>query len=151
MDALVKSNGKKLHKRCLLEKRAHTRMHESPLKSNNSFYHAALCGRPVSVTLSVCHTPVLYRNDWTNQAGFWHEGFLPENIHRATVNMNATQHQRICSLRRINCLSETRRNSSLIYTIRYDTIRDAILTCARKQTRVSLIYRLLHCLPETVD
>jgi len=27
------------------------------------------------------------------------------------------------------------------YTIRYDTIRDAILTCARKPTRVSLIYR----------
>ena len=26
-------------------------------------------------------------------------------------------------------------------TIRYDTIRDAILTCARKPTRVSLIYR----------
>jgi len=25
--------------------------------------------------------------------------------------------------------------------IRYDTIRDAILTCARKPTRVSLIYR----------
>jgi len=25
-------------------------------------------------------------------------------------------------------------------TIRYDTIRDAILTCARKPTRVSLIY-----------
>jgi len=26
-------------------------------------------------------------------------------------------------------------------TIRYDTVRDAILTCARKPTRVSLIYR----------
>jgi len=26
-------------------------------------------------------------------------------------------------------------------TIRYDTIRDAILTCARKPTRVRLIYR----------
>jgi len=26
-------------------------------------------------------------------------------------------------------------------TIRYDTIRDAILTCARKPTKVSLIYR----------
>ena len=29
----------------------------------------------------------------------------------------------------------------LSVTIRYDTIRDAILTCARKPTRVSLIYR----------
>jgi len=28
-----------------------------------------------------------------------------------------------------------------VLTIRYDTIRDAILTCARKPTRVSLIYR----------
>ena len=28
-----------------------------------------------------------------------------------------------------------------LHTIRYDTIRDAILTCARKPTEVSLIYR----------
>ena len=27
----------------------------------------------VSVRLSVCHTPVLYRNDWTERAGFGHE------------------------------------------------------------------------------
>ena len=31
----------------------------------------ALCVRP-----SVRHKPVLYRNDWTNRAGFWQEGFL---------------------------------------------------------------------------
>jgi len=31
-------------------------------------------------------------------------------------------------------------NGGLTYTIRYDTIRDAILTCAQKPTRVSLIY-----------
>jgi len=31
--------------------------------------------------------------------------------------------------------------SLVCHTIRYDTIRDAILTCARKPTRVSLIYR----------
>jgi len=31
----------------------------------------------LSVRLSVCHKPVLYRNDWTNRAGFWHGGFLP--------------------------------------------------------------------------
>jgi len=30
---------------------------------------------------------------------------------------------------------------SAVLTYRYDTIRDAILTCARKPTRVSLIYR----------
>ena len=28
-----------------------------------------------------------------------------------------------------------------VHAVRYDTIRDAILTCARKPTRVSLIYR----------
>ena len=31
--------------------------------------------------LSVCHKPVLYRNDWTNRAGFWHGGFLPRTPH----------------------------------------------------------------------
>ena len=30
---------------------------------------------------------------------------------------------------------------SQLHTIRYDTIRDAFLTCAQKPTRVSLIYR----------
>jgi len=28
------------------------------------------------VCLSVRHKPVLYRSDWTNRAGIWHEGFL---------------------------------------------------------------------------
>ena len=31
-------------------------------------------------------------------------------------------------------------SGGLTYTIRYDTVRDAILTCAQKPTRVSLIY-----------
>ena len=34
----------------------------------------------LSVYLSICsscHKPVLYRNDWTNSAGFSHGGFLP--------------------------------------------------------------------------
>ena len=34
------------------------------------------CGR-----VSVCHKPVLYRNDWTNPDGFGHEGFLPPIPH----------------------------------------------------------------------
>jgi len=33
------------------------------------------CVRP-SVCLSVRHKPVLYRNDWTNRADFWHGGFF---------------------------------------------------------------------------
>jgi len=35
-----------------------------------------------SVRPSVCHKPVLYRNDRTNRAGFWHGGFLPPIPHR---------------------------------------------------------------------
>ena len=31
----------------------------------------------VSVRPSVCHKPVLYRDDWKNRDGFWHGGFLP--------------------------------------------------------------------------
>jgi len=31
--------------------------------------------------VSVCHKPVLYRNDWTNRASFWHGGFLPSIPH----------------------------------------------------------------------
>jgi len=34
-------------------------------------YMLASCVYP-----SVCHKPVLYRNDWTNRAGFWQEGLL---------------------------------------------------------------------------
>jgi len=30
----------------------------------------------VVACLPVCHEPVLYRNDWTNRASFWHGGFL---------------------------------------------------------------------------
>ena len=33
------------------------------------------------VHLSVCVVSVLYRNDWTNRAGFWHGGFLPPITH----------------------------------------------------------------------
>jgi len=45
-------------------------------------------------------------------------------FHRLTNEMIVTKHGRYDGL-----------------TIRYDTIRDAILTCARKPTRVGLIYR----------
>ena len=27
-------------------------------------------------SVSICQKPVFYRNDWTDRAGFWHEGFL---------------------------------------------------------------------------
>ena len=37
--------------------------------------------------------------------------------------------------------SNVQTSNKTAHTIRYDTIRDAILTCARKPTRVSLIYR----------
>jgi len=30
---------------------------------------------------SICHKPVLYRNDWTNQAAIWHRGLLPPVPH----------------------------------------------------------------------
>jgi len=33
------------------------------------------------VRQSVRHKPVLYRNDWTNRAGFWHVCFLPSIPH----------------------------------------------------------------------
>jgi len=35
----------------------------------------------LSVRSSVRHKPVLYRNDWTNRAGFWYGGFLPPIPH----------------------------------------------------------------------
>jgi len=37
----------------------------------------------LSVRSSVRHKPVLYRNDWTNRAGFWYGGFLPPIPHCA--------------------------------------------------------------------
>ena len=39
-----------------------------------------ICCR-VSLSPFVCHKPMLYRNDWTNRAGFWHGGFLPSTLH----------------------------------------------------------------------
>ena len=37
--------------------------------------------RAISLCLSVClsvrHKPVLYRNGWTDRAGFWHGSFVP--------------------------------------------------------------------------
>jgi len=31
----------------------------------------------MSVCSSVYHKPVVYQNDWTNRAGFWHGSFIP--------------------------------------------------------------------------
>ena len=62
-----------------------------------------------------------------------HERMFAEALLRSTLNMmcvNCYQPERQCE----HCALCTR-------MIRHDTIRDAILTCARKPTRVSLIYR----------
>ena len=40
-------------------------------------YATAVFAVVMSVCLSVRHKVALYRNDWTNRAGFWHGGFLP--------------------------------------------------------------------------
>ena len=42
------------------------------------FYFVTLCP---SVRPSVCHKPVLYRNDLTNRTSVWHGGFLPPVPH----------------------------------------------------------------------
>jgi len=34
-----------------------------------------------TVCLPTRHKPVLYRNDWTNRAGFWRGGFLPSSTY----------------------------------------------------------------------
>ena len=42
-------------------------------------HYASTAYAMVSVSVqcpSVCHKPVLYQNNWTNRAGFWHGGFL---------------------------------------------------------------------------
>ena len=44
----------------------------------------ASCVRP-SVCLSVCHKPVLYRNYWTNRAGFFLQGGLLPPIPHCVV------------------------------------------------------------------
>ena len=44
----------------------------------SAVYAVVVC---LSVRPSVRHKPVLYRKDWTNRAGFWHEGFLPPIPH----------------------------------------------------------------------
>jgi len=54
-------------------------------------------------------------------------------LHTADGSYCGVTQSRRCHLHSQRCRT--------FYTIRYDTIRDAILTCARKPTRVSLIYR----------
>jgi len=53
-----------------------------------AFYRAMLCIRGTiavglcpSVSVSVCHKSVFYRNGLTNRAGFWHVNFLPPVLH----------------------------------------------------------------------
>jgi len=38
----------------------------------SAVYAVAVCS---SVSLSVRHTPVMYRNCWTNRVGVWHRGY----------------------------------------------------------------------------
>ena len=35
----------------------------------------------LTVSMSVCHKWVFYRNGWTDGAGFWHRGFLRPDVH----------------------------------------------------------------------
>ena len=54
------------------------------MSQNTPFYRSTLRYRGVCcryVCLSVRHKSILYRNDWTNRAGFWHGGFLPTVTH----------------------------------------------------------------------
>jgi len=44
----------------------------------STVYAVVLC-----VCVSVHYKPVLYRNDWTDRAGFWHGGCLPSFLHCA--------------------------------------------------------------------
>ena len=44
-------------------------------------FAVVVCPSVQSVRLSVCYKPVLYRNGWTNRAGYWHGGFLPSIPH----------------------------------------------------------------------
>jgi len=39
----------------------------------------------VRLSVSVCHIPVLYRNDWTDRAGFWHACRRPSMHPTSTV------------------------------------------------------------------
>jgi len=71
-----------------------------------SFYRATLYASAVyavvacpsvcpPVRLSVRHKPVLYRNDWTKRAEFWHEGFLPLIPHRVIRKFGYLQKWRV--------------------------------------------------------
>jgi len=57
--------------------------HSIPRVSNARCYASAVLSMALclSVRLSVRHKSVLYRNGWTNRAGFWHVSFLPPVLH----------------------------------------------------------------------
>ena len=50
-----------------------------------------------SVRLCVRHKPVLYRNDWTNRAGFWDRGFLSPIAHGVTITFGYLQNGALSS------------------------------------------------------
>jgi len=99
----------------------------------------------VVVCPSVCHKPVLYRNDWTNRAGLWHRGFLPPVPHRVVRKYGYLQKLgffplRLCPKLRtskisprqldrvVNKTRRRRRRSSLLTTpIRQSTSRGCLL------------------------
>jgi len=84
-----------------------------------------------SVRPSVCHKPVLCRNDWTNRAGIWHESFLPHIPH--------------CVVRKFGyLLSGTLSQTSALLTNRLRKFRHGKLialstTCRRRRRRSSLL------------
>ena len=64
----------------------------SPRDATLARYMPAVVFVCLSVCLSVSHKPVLCLNDWTNRAGFWHDGFLPPIPH--------------CVLRKFGCINK---------------------------------------------
>jgi len=51
----------------------------------------------VSLRPSVRHKPVLYRNDWTNQTGTWHGGFLPSLLYYVVRKFGFLKNRGTCT------------------------------------------------------
>ena len=110
--------------------------------------YCANCIGTLSFPISFAHSAVPDIN-FSSHSTVWQTDRQTQSVYTKcsryfplSTNEWMTRHWSLCTRRSDENVGNVERMFAYAYdTIRYDTIRDAILTCARKPTWVGLIYR----------